>query len=233
LARRIEMMKRGDSRSHNDFRVCFVGDSITLGTLDPLGLGWPGRLYVSAVGRGKAFTMYNLGVRGDTSEDVARRWFREVSNRLVKGPRSGVVFSFGLNDSLADQSGAWRVQPERLTTNARAILTRAARRWPVLVVGPAPVDDTRPPPRSPNDGGPIWLTSNVRIAEVNQRISSVAEALRIPYLELFHELASDPKWLAAMAESDSVHPSGGYALIADRVAQWPAWRTLLELGAKS
>ncbi len=211
-----------------DLRVCFVGDSIVHGTVDPLGLGWPGRLSLSAARIGRPFTSYNLGVRGDTSEDVRRRWAAEVAYRLIDGIRGAVVFGFGLNDSLADPSGSWRVHPDRLSDNTRDILSRAAGQWPVLVVGPAPVDDSRLPPGLPSRVGPIWSTSNARIAEASARMSAVALELGIPFLALFAELVDLPEWLTTMAESDAVHPSSGYSLISDQFERWPAWLSLLD-----
>jgi lysophospholipase L1-like esterase len=212
-----------------DFRVCFVGDSITHGTGDPKGLGWPGRAHLAAARIGRPFTLYNLGVRGDTSEDVRRRWVGEVSHRLIPGTPGAIVFAFGLNDALADASGSWRVQPKRLIENSHAMFQEARRRWPVVVVGPAPVDDTRPPPRSPQQVGPVWLTSNPRVAEASQAIQEVAEGLQVPFLDLFSGLVAEPRWLSAMALSDAVHPASGYSLISERFEQWPAWQRVLEL----
>ena len=58
-------------------RICFVGDSITQGTADKEYLGWPGRLCAGERARGHDLTCYNLGVRADTTADIARRW-REI-----------------------------------------------------------------------------------------------------------------------------------------------------------
>lgn len=81
----ISRFHRTGKRSviQNDFgrsmtiRICFIGDSITLGTGDAAMLGWPGRLGAIAWSQGHQVTVYNLGVRGETSEDELRaRGFR-------------------------------------------------------------------------------------------------------------------------------------------------------------
>lgn len=57
-----------------DLRICFVGDSYVNGTSDPDCLGWAGRVAVVARRKGYNFTYYNLGVRRETSTDIAKRW---------------------------------------------------------------------------------------------------------------------------------------------------------------
>ena len=64
------------------FRVCFIGDSFVLGVGDPDGLGWSGRIAAAARRRGIDITAYNLGVRRETTADIARRWQAEVAPRL-------------------------------------------------------------------------------------------------------------------------------------------------------
>ena len=63
-------------------RIGFVGDSITHGTGDETLLGWPYRVGQAEVMRGHDVTVYNLGIRADTSELVAERWQAECRARL-------------------------------------------------------------------------------------------------------------------------------------------------------
>jgi lysophospholipase L1-like esterase len=63
-------------------RICFVGDSFVNGTGDPECLGWTGRICALACQKGHDVTYYNLGVRRETSTDIATRWRDEVSRRL-------------------------------------------------------------------------------------------------------------------------------------------------------
>src|ERR1700742_4070022 len=87
-----------------DLRVCFLGDSFTLGTGDDDGLGWVGRVHATERGRGIDLTSYNLGVRGQTGAEIAARAHLEVSERLAcKGDRQGVVVAFGTNDIRMDR----------------------------------------------------------------------------------------------------------------------------------
>jgi len=80
-------------------RVLFFGDSITWGAVDQIGLGWVNLIR-------KDFyqdpennpTAYNLGVSGDTTEGLLKRFRTECEARLVDG-KLGIVFAIGTNDS--------------------------------------------------------------------------------------------------------------------------------------
>lgn len=76
-------------------RLCFFGDSFVNGTGDDDCLGWVGRLCAAERRVGRDLTVYNLGVRRDTSDDILRRWRREAEARLPPGCGGRLVFSFG------------------------------------------------------------------------------------------------------------------------------------------
>ncbi len=44
-------------------------------------------------------TYYNLGIRGETSRDLAQRWQAEVKRRTAPHHDMRIVFSFGTNDT--------------------------------------------------------------------------------------------------------------------------------------
>src|SRR5579864_3855917 len=91
-------------------RVCFFGDSFVNGTGDDEGLGWVGRVVASARQAGLDLTAYNLGIRRDTSADVAARWLYEARLRLPAEHEGRLVFSFGANDCASvDVDGRPRV----------------------------------------------------------------------------------------------------------------------------
>ena len=50
-----------------ELRMCFVGDSLLLGTNDDNYRGWPGRLCQRERETGHDVSLYNLGIRADTS----------------------------------------------------------------------------------------------------------------------------------------------------------------------
>ena len=107
-----------------DRRVLFVGDSLVAGVGDPSGGGWVGRVVAASFASGVPVTAYNLGVRGETSVQVASRWRHETRPRLVPGADTGVVTSFGANDTTIE-GGQRCVQDDRSCGALADILDRA------------------------------------------------------------------------------------------------------------
>jgi acyl-CoA thioesterase I len=191
-----------------DRRVFFVGDSYVLGVGDPAHRGWTGRLAERSDRDGTPVTVYNLGVRRDTSDDIRRRWADEVAVRRVAGSEDWMVLSFGVNDT-ADERGGVRVPPHRSVANLHAVVESAAAvRLPVLVVGPPPVADR---------------AQNRRIAALDEQLRTCSGLLAAPYVTVHAALARDPRWTEEVARGDGSHPgAAGYALLAELVL--PAWQ---------
>ena len=124
----------------SDIRLCFVGDSFVNGTCDPDYLGWTGRVCIAARNTGYALTSYNLGVRRDTSTDIAVRWQDECLRRLPDSCDGRIVFSFGVNDTTVED-GVSRVSTEQSLINAREMLSTSLSLYPTLMVGPPPIAD--------------------------------------------------------------------------------------------
>ena len=207
-------------------RICFVGDSITNGTGDDECLGWPGRL-CAAERRGRHdLTHYNLGIRAETSEQIAVRWRAECGPRLPDPYPAALVFSFGVND-MAEENGALRVTKDRSLEVARQMLGEARDWLPVLWIGPAPINDAKQP-FVPGPGR-SYNFSTERLIDLSAAYQALAEDMEIPYLELMQPLARDDQWAGAAIAGDGVHPTGpGYAAVARLIGAWPAWRGWLD-----
>ena len=197
-------------------RVCFFGDSFVNGTGDDDGLGWVGRVVASGRRGGKDLTAYNLGIRRDTSADVAARWLQEARLRLSAEDDGGLVFSFGTNDCVStDLDDRPRVTSAESLSNAKTILN-AARDWlPTLMIGPSSVA-----------GEP---DVNDRIGALSADYAKLCERLGIPYLEVCRLTLTSPMWVEEALAGDGAHPNrGGYALLANAVSDWPPWRAWTE-----
>ncbi len=168
-------------------RLCVVGDSIATGTGDRQALGWHGRLAARAYADGADLTIYDLGVRGDTSLDVAGRWRDETAARLPELFDSGVIFQFGLNDctvrTWADGRSERRVAVETSLATTRAVLVQAIALHPTLMIGPAPIDDSRPGPQLVP--GLLQATANEDIRALDRQLEAVAHDVGVPYLATF------------------------------------------------
>ncbi|HWI26079.1 MAG TPA: GDSL-type esterase/lipase family protein [Stellaceae bacterium] len=194
-------------------RLCFIGDSFVNGTGDPTGLGWVGRVTAAARRRGHDLTVYNLGIRRDTSADIAARWQAETVPRLPPEFDGRLVFSFGANDCVLE-NGAPRITPERSLENAGAILGTAGMRHPTLMLGPVPL--------------PLLAGADAGIAALSRDLAALAAGLAIPYFDLFTPLMAIGLWQREVTLGDGAHPgAAGYALIAELVEGWAAWRAWL------
>lgn len=195
-----------------DQRLCFFGDSFVNGTGDVETLGWVGRLCAVERRTGADVTVYNLGVRRDTSADVLRRWRAEAVARLPGAVQGRLVFSFGLNDLARDEAGAPRIALARALANAAAILGEASALWPTLMVGPPPITDA--------------ADRNAEIARLSADLGRVCGDVGVPYLDLRGFAAEHlALWRAEAEAGDGIHPNAkSYAALADAVSRWPAWR---------
>jgi acyl-CoA thioesterase I len=207
-------------------RICFVGDSITNGTGDEACLGWAGRVCVAARKAGHDVTYYNLGIRGDTSRLIAKRWRSECAARLPADYQCALVFAVGVNDAAHRSDEGLRVPIPESVAILRQMLGEAAAWLPTLFIGPAPCEESFFPSTTPT--GLVTDLKNQRIAALSDAYARFAPEIPVPYLDVFAPLSRSPAYRQALRDGDGVHPTGaGYAAIADLVEAWPAWRAWL------
>lgn len=193
---------------HEDLRICFVGDSYVNGTSDPEYLGWVGRVSVAARRKGYNLTSYNLGVRRETSADIAKRWRQEVQLRLPSRCKPFVVFSFGTNDTTLEGDHL-RVTESQSVENMREMLRAAKQLSSVAMIGPPPTAD---------------VEQNLRTHRLSHLFAEVAKNEEVPFLSVFAQLAEDTTWMSEVRAGDGAHPSAaGYARLAALVKTWPSW----------
>ncbi len=186
-------------------RLLAFGESTVNGTGDPDHLGWIGR----AVSGRRDITLYNLGIRRETSSELLVRWSAEARLRWADSEPMRLVFSFGLNDCAAEPSGGARVAAGQSVLNAARILSQARDLAPTLMVGPPPPADA-------------VLREAARA--LNPQLAHAAAAAGVAYVDVFSALDSQPVWTDEVADWDGAHPgAGGYAAFAALVAADPAW----------
>lgn len=187
-------------------RILAFGDSFVAGVGDPAHQGWLGR---ALAGRPEV-TLYNLGIRRDTSANVLARWSAEALPRLTDVEPCRLVFSFGRNDANAAEGESARLPPSESLKNARLLLSAGAQQAPVLMVGPPPA-------------GEPGLAA--RVEALNEAFKALCARLRVPYIDVLRPLAVSGTWLAEAQAGDGAHPgAAGYQQMAELVAAHPAWR---------
>lgn len=183
------------------------------GTGDRTCLGWTGRLCAGLHSQGVAVTYYNLGVRRDTSLDIAQRWYAEVSHRLPPSCSPRVVFSFGTNDTTWE-NGQQRLEFASSVQYCRQILRDACDRYPVLMISPPPIADP---------------FQNRRTQTLCQAFHDLCHDLGVPYLDIFTPLLGCAPWLTSVQSGDGAHPdASGYMELAQMVECWPTWNQWIQ-----
>ena len=192
-----------------DIRVCFLGDSFILGTGDPQGLGWPGRVLAAERGRGVDLTAYNLGIRGQTGAQIAERAAAEVTARLQnRGDRQGVVICFGANDLYLGSPLSESVQA------MRGLLQWAnGEGYAAFVVAAPPLAEPALQPKQ---------------SDLNKAFAQVCADFAAPMLDLPTAVDDWSAWRGEAEAGDAVHPGAeGYHRAAVAVVAWHPWRDWL------
>jgi acyl-CoA thioesterase-1 len=196
--------------SSAEVHVLFFGDSHTVGVGDPSGLGWVGRIVTATHADGIPLVAYNLGVRGETSEDVLRRWQGEATAR-ASDLETKVVFAVGANDT-SEEEEASRVELTDSVGALVAMLRQAEEAGlPAIVVGPAPVGDEQ---------------QVERIANLSSRFAEACEQMGVSFVEVTASLRWNRTWREEIAASDEAHPgAAGYEALAHVILanSWLSW----------
>lgn len=191
----------------DDLRLLCFGDSFTAGVGDPEGRGWVGRVVEAAFAAGRPLTAYPLGVRRETSVEVAVRWRFEAMARVAREADCRVVFAVGANDTTLEGADP-RVTPDRSCLALGKMLDQAAELGlPAGVAGPVPVGDA---------------AQRARAVELSDAFGELCGARAVPFWPVARALDASRPWLEEQAAGDGAHPGArGYELLA---------RTLLDGG---
>lgn len=204
-------------------RICFIGDAFTVGAGDETALGWTGRLAANEWAGNHDITLYNLGIRGNSTRMIGERWRRECEARIPASANGRLVFMFGGNDAKEEVGRGIEVPLEESVANARAILSEASQWLPTLWIGLMPMNDAIPYPQLLS--GPQYRFSNERQQAYNDRYAAVAAEIGVPFLDLHTPLMSDANWMRLTQAGDGSNPAAeGYDYVAGMIAAWPSWR---------
>jgi acyl-CoA thioesterase-1 len=190
-------------------RAFFFGDSLVAGSGDPEGLGWVGRL-PTVTPAGEAIAIVNFGVPGETSSEVLARWRTQTEAEDPAPGEARVVFSFGANDTMEEDGSLW-VDPGRSRKNLVAALDGAWElRLPVLVVGPAPIEDD---------------AQHKRIIALSDAYAEICAGAKVPFVAVARQLIRQGDWVREAREGDGAHPrAAGYRALCDLVVpHWERW----------
>lgn len=197
--------------------IFIFGDSIAHSSWDPEG-GWAGRLNRFLMERvisdeDQYFVTYNLGISGNTSSDILKRFDQEVAPRLREERRYIFIFAVGINDAARPNGGEKRTETEEFEKNLKS-LANAARKYSneIIFIGLTPVIESRTAPLA---GSPRKLFyRNADINAYNDRIRDMAASESLLFINVAEALGDS---FEAVLD-DGLHPnSGGHQRMFERI----------------
>ncbi len=188
-----------------DKDILVFGTSITYGAWDLEG-GWVTRLRkfldektISSNYKNYGL-IYNLGVSGDKTEDVLKRFEPETKARLEHSNEIIVIFHVGTNDTIFNEKlHATEVSPQQFGKNFKLLIDKAKKySKKIIAIGSMPVDKRVDPiPWSPGRS-----YKNQFVEEFDKVMTSVSKNEGVHFIEIFKRfIKSDYSNLLA----DGVH----------------------------
>ena len=202
-------------------RLVALGDSTIYGFGDPEGGGWVERLrrqWMSPESPGHI--LYNLGVRGDRSEQVAQRLESEFRYRgeLRNTEPDGIILSVGMNDSARVQKPDGRnlTDFEKFKKDIDNLLDTGTALSLVFFIGMVPVDASKMPFLN------CMYYNHAEQYRYKEATRLACLQRGIPYLDIFEKwLNRGDRWWISRICDDGIHPNvAGYEALFNDVSCW-------------
>jgi len=188
-------------------RILIFGDSITWGYHDKEG-GWVQRLRnflyeKMLLDSDFDYPIYNLGISGDTTEDVLERFEFETKQRRKENEKVIIIFGIGVNDSqFFINKKELRIPPEKTKENIQKLIKLSKKfTEKIIFVGLTPVDESKVIPVP-------WRTEisykNEYIQEYNEIIKFICKENKINFIEIFEKWT---KFNYKKLLEDGAHPN--------------------------
>ncbi len=214
-----------------DMQIIVFGDSIVRGSADWKHGGWV-QLLKAHTERTTDFytTVYNLGIGGDSSSDVLKRFEQELKPRSERSEKNIVMISVGANDSYYFEGNEKKtnVSENQYQKNLKKLIA-IARKYTksVFFIGLLPVDNARMQ-FVPWDKKKSYSFENSR--RYNELAKEVCRKENVAFLDIFavFSKANYKKLLA-----DGVHPnSAGHKKIFELVLDFLKRNRVLQTKAE-
>ncbi|WP_440067253.1 SGNH/GDSL hydrolase family protein [Tenacibaculum discolor] len=179
--------------------ICF-GDSITRGENDNEKGGWTDRLKAYCMelflkNRKDEICVFNMGIGGETTEGLIKRFVNEFDTRLLKDANNIVTLAYGAND-IASLNGKNAVSIEKFRDNLNLCIDHALKHnATVYLINILPVieDDNNTKKRSLKD-----------ILRYNDVLLSIAQKQNINLIDVHSKFDITKENLLTY---DGVHPN--------------------------
>ena len=173
-------------------RILIFGDSATYGTLDIARGGWVDRLKSFCMEKKIenpkfGYSIYNLGISGDTSDDVLKRLENEINCRIWKNKEVIIIFAIGINDSCFVKSKNIFLTTENGFKKNIQKLIKLSEKYSskIIFVGLTPVEESKTNPISWSTTGKSY--KNKYIKRYDSIIKSVCQENNIYFIDMLEE----------------------------------------------
>jgi len=196
------------------FGILIFGDSIVFGRGEKPSLGWAGRLKEYFERQDPYNAVYNLGIPGDTTDNLLERFDTEIKARVhyfFPDDKFVIFFGIGTNDAKCIENPEnYQTAKEKFRENMLSLIDKARKHTKhIIFVGLLPVDESMTNPFEDT------YFTNKRQKEYNKIIKECCKQEQINFIDLIDDwLKKDYKRLLG----DGLHPnSKGYEKIFDTV----------------
>jgi lysophospholipase L1-like esterase len=198
-------------------RVLVFGDSITQGFWDTEG-GWVARLrkhyderQLKDLTNNDEPVIFNLGISGDFTEGVIKRFENEFNARSWRWPNEEFTFIFaiGINDTITIDGKEWS-RPERYSSELYNLIELAkSKSNKILFIGLTPVDESRANGRP----GKPKMYNNERIILFDNALEKACQRNHVNYLKPYEKIKAEMVNGNKLFD-DGLHPNNeGHELI--------------------
>lgn len=166
-----------------DIDILIFGDSITYGAWDNEKGGWVNRLRLALENKNETyFNIYNLGISGDTTLNLKKRFDNEFFYRFSIESKTIIIFSIGINDSQIVNSKS-STYINNFRENIIELIDKARKFSSyVLFIGLTRVDEARVMPVYWDDD---ISYSNEEIIKYNKELKNICEDKKVDCLDVF------------------------------------------------
>ncbi|WP_353932916.1 GDSL-type esterase/lipase family protein [Okeanomitos corallinicola TIOX110] len=202
-------------------KIVALGDSLVYGYGDPEKGGWVEQLrrwwmLPDSVGH----VLYNLGVRGDRTQQVSQRLEAEFRHRgeIRNCVPDLIILSVGVNDSprLGRPNGKNCTDFNQFETEIYTLLDKAQKLCPVLFVGMIPVNESKMPFLD------CLYFNHEDQYRYKEATRTACQQRKIPYLDIFDQwMSHSENWRNERITNDGIHPNTlGYQDLLEAVLNW-------------
>lgn len=210
--------------------ILLFGDSITRGAFDTKCGGWADRLKAFANkktvenGFKPVINVMNLGIGGQTTDDLLRRFLQEAKERQIPG-ETFIAFAFGTNDAAKMATGTYGVAKEKFESNIRQALNEARTLSDnVLFLTNPPVVESIT--KNPSVVGKTRV--NADIESYNESIRRLCKEKSADCADIYRVFEAQGDY-AHLFVGDGIHPnSQGHELIFGAVKDYFAQKGILK-----